>query len=72
MKKITGTQLAIGGILLYLILRARANRNAVTAPVKPATKPATQNYTAAPRTSSQKPADALAGAWEINCYHQVI
>lgn len=61
--KVTGSQLVIGGILLYLLLRKRN---------KPAPLPQ-QGYTAAPKTKAQQaPATGLAGDWELNCYHQVI
>ena len=71
--KVTGSQLVIGGILLYLLLRKRNKPTQLPpAPVKPATLPQ-QGYTAAPKTKAQQaPATGLAGDWELNCYHQVI
>lgn len=68
MKKVTGTQMILGGILLYFLLRKPSTS---TVPVKPAPKPGTQPYTSTPRTSSQSN-EAVAGPWEINCYHTVI
>lgn len=70
MKKVTGTQLIIGGILLYLLLKGKSHN--APAPVKPASKLPVQVYTTTTRTESQKPVQPIAGAWEINCYHQVI
>lgn len=70
MKKVTGTQLIIGGILLYLLLKGK--QSAAPAPVKPASKLPVQVYATTTRTESQKPVQALAGEWEFNCYHQVI
>lgn len=68
MKKVTGTQLLLGGLLLYLIFRPRAKQT--TAPVK--TAPTPQPYTSATKTTGQQPAGSIAGSWEIDCYHQVI
>lgn len=68
MKKVTGTHLVIGGILLYLLLKGKSHN----APTKTGPKLPVQVYSTGIRPESQKPADALAGDWEINHYHQVI
>lgn len=72
MKKITGTQIVIGSILLYLLLRKRSAQTIPpTTTAKPAPMPK-QDYAAAQKASAQQPANGLAGEWELNCYHQVI
>lgn len=75
--KITGTQIGIAAVLLWLLLRKKNT---------PATQPPTDNNVpATPRTNlptaqpssrrempRQTTRDAVAGQWEINCYHQVV
>lgn len=74
--KITGTQIGIAAVLFWLLLRKKNT---------PATLPPTDNNVpATPRSNLPPPLqsnrlelprqtrDAVAGQWEINCYHQVI
>lgn len=69
--KVTGSQIVIGSIILYLLLRKRATMvMPPAAPVKPAPLPK-QDYSQADHTT-ERTAAGLAGQWEINCYHQVI
>ena len=73
MKNISSTQLIIGGIILYLLLLNKGAKLEPQVVVKPAPALPIQPYTSTPRTSaSQSPNDAVAGDWEINCYHQVV
>ncbi len=75
--KITGTQIGIAAILLWLLLRKKN-----TATQTPPNTPPVTNTPTIPRTNVTPPVvsnrrelpgrAAVAGEWEINCYHQVI
>ena len=72
--KITGTQIGIAAFLLWLLYR---NKHTPAAPVPPK-----DMFPTIPRTNVTPPVvssrrelpgrAAVAGEWEINCYHQVI
>lgn len=71
MKKVTTTQIVIGGILLYLFFRSRSTSSGGTAPVRPMDTRAKQTKMY-PTTDLQPDVNQISGAWEINCYHRVI
>lgn len=69
MKKVTGTQLIIGGILLYLLFRSKSGAGNTINPVRTS---GTNRKRDKIYNTQAIPLDQISGEWEMNCYHQVI